>query len=418
MSGNENDVADIANREALARVAAARPVLVDIRPAGEVIAGLGHHDLLHAGPPLDGWAEACSALRGAAAGTLALAGSAPNADVALGAAGRPPWTLRSGSTFRAMCTFGGVIGWATPVFVVRDAQSGRETYAAINEGRGAALRYGSTAPETLDRLRWLQGDFTDAIGRALRTMGGVEIFPVIEQALDMGDDGHSRQKAASALFLGAIAPAIADAATGSQESGRILAFLAGNDFFFLPLAMAAAKNALLAAEGARHSTLVTAIAFNGLRGGIRVSGLDDWITAPVPAIHGSYFKGYAETDAGPVIGDSEIMETLGLGAFAMAGAPALARYVGGTVAEAAKFTRDMYAITVAEHPRFTMPALDRRGVPFGIDVRRVIHSGLAPVFNTGIAHREMGVGQIGAGYGRVPLACFEAAATALGLRTD
>ncbi|HEY7904875.1 MAG TPA: DUF1116 domain-containing protein [Casimicrobiaceae bacterium] len=409
---------DDANRVALARVAAAQPLLVDIRPAGEVIAGIARHDLLHAGPPLDGWTEACGALRGAAAGTLLLAAHAPTAEDALEAAGRPPWLLRSGAALRTMCTFGGVIGWCTPVFVVRDARTGRDAYAAINEGRGAALRYGSTAPETLDRLRWLQGDFADVLGRALRSADGIDLFALMEQALDMGDDGHSRQKAASALFLGAIAPAVVGAAGGGGRAGRVLAFLAANDFFFLPLAMAAAKNALLAGEGVRHSTLVTAIAFNGVRGGIRVSGVDDWLTAPVPAIHGSYFKGYAPADAGPVIGDSEIMETLGLGAFAMAGAPALARYVGGTVAGAAQFTRDMYAITLGEHPRFNLPALDRRGVPFGIDARKVVLSGVAPVFNTGIAHREMGVGQIGAGYGRVPMACFEAAVARMPSQPD
>lgn len=414
---NGAGVVDDANREALARVTAARPMLVDILPAREVIPGLGRHDLLHAGPPLHDWSEACGALRGAAAGTILLQGEAATADDAMAAAARPPWLLRSAASLRALGTFGGVIGWTTPVLVVRDATAGRDTYAAINEGRGAALRYGSTTPATLERLRWLHGDFAVALGGAVRSMGGVELFPLMEQALEMGDDGHSRQKAASALFLGAVAPALATFVADAAGASRVLATLAGNDFFFLPLAMAAAKNALLAAEGIPRSTLVTAIAFNGKRAGIRVSGLDDWATAPVPAIHGSCFKGYSLADAGPVIGDSEIMETLGLGAFAMAGAPALARYVGGTVREAAQFTSEMYTITSREHPQFTMPALDRRGVPFGIDVRKVLQSGICPVFNTGIAHREIGVGQIGAGHGRVPLACFQAAALAMGLHS-
>ena len=160
------------------------------------------------------------------------------------------------------------------------------------------------------------------------------------------------------------------------------------------------------------STIVTAIAFNGARCGIRVGG-GQWATAPAPPIHGAYFRGYGARDAGPVIGDSEIMEALGLGACAMAGAPALARYVGGSVAQATAFTTEMYSVTVGEHPRFRIPALDGRGTPFGIDARKVIEMGIAPVFNTGIAHREAGVGQIGAGYGRVPLECFRAALNAV-----
>lgn len=412
------DDAGDANRKALEGITAARPALVDIRKANEVIAGLGPHDLLHAGPPLRDWSESCGALRGAAAGTLMLAGVAARLEDALDAAGSPPWLLRSGADVDTLCTFGGVIGWNTPVFVVEDPLTGGRTFAAINEGRGAALRYGCTSTDALERLRWLQGEFADVLGAAVRSLGAVDLFACIEQALQMGDDGHSRQKASSALFLAAVAPAIAEAAPSPRQASRVIAFLGANDFFFLPLAMAAAKNAMLAAQGNARSTLVTAIAFNGVRAGIRVGGLSGWWTAPVPPIHGSYFKGFGEPDAGPVIGDSEIMETLGLGAFAMAGAPALARYVGGTVEQATAFTRAMYGIVLAEHPRFRIAALDGRGTPLGIDVRKVVETRVAPVFNSGIAHRCMGVGQIGAGHGRVPLACFDAAAVALRMQSD
>jgi uncharacterized protein DUF1116 len=409
---------DDANRSALERVMAAQPVLVGVRRAGDVIPRLGDRDLLHAGPPLAGWPEACGALRGAAAGTLMLADESLEPHAAAAKVSAAPWVLKPGASLNALCTFGGVITTTTPVFVVRDRNSGLETFSAINEGRGLALRYGSTAPETLARLRWLQQEFAEVLDSACAAAGGIELFPLMEQALEMGDDGHSRQKAASALFLAAIAPAVATAAGALTRASRVLAFLGTNDFFFLPLAMAAAKNALVAAEGIAHSTLVTAVAFNGVRGGIRVSGLADWITAPVPPIHGSYFGAYSEADSGPVIGDSEIMETLGLGAFAMAGAPALARYVGGTVDQARAFTDEMYGITLGEHPRLRIAALDRRGVPFGIDVRKVMRSGITPIFSTGIAHRDSGIGQIGAGYGRVPMACFQAAAVALNLELD
>lgn len=403
---------DHANRHALEAIAAARPVLLDIRPARDVIPALGSHDLLHAGPPFAHGEHLCGALRGAVAGALRLEGVRTNLQPE--SFDLPsPWRLRSADECSALGTFGGIISPSSAVFVIGNTAADTRTFSAINEGRGAALRYGSTAPQTLERMRWLDTGFATLLGAAIRHIGPIEIFPFIEQALQMGDDGHSRQKAASALFLAFVAPALATVATSGGEAARALAFLADNDFFFLPLAMAAAKSAMRAAEGIEGSTLVTAIAFNGVRSGIRLAGKTGWATGPLPAIQGAYFRDRTPDDAGPVIGDSEIMETIGLGACAMAGAPALARYVGGSISKAAAFTEEMYAVTLAEHPRFRIPALDARGTPFGIDARKVIDKGITPVFNTGIAHREPGVGQIGAGYGRVPLECFQ---TALGER--
>jgi len=405
---------DVANQKALEAIAAARPVLLDIQPAREVIPSLGSHDLLHAGPPLVAADHICGALRGAVAGTLLLEGVT---EPARGDGLPAPWRLRSADECSALGTFGGVISPSTVVFVVENTTTGTRTFSSVNEGRGAALRYGSTAPATLERMRWLNGEFAAVLSRAVRQLGPIELFPLLEQALQMGDDGHSRQKAASALFLASVAPAIPSVADAAEAS-RGLAFLAANDFFFLPLAMAAAKSAMAAAQGIEASTVVTAIAFNGARCGIRLAGRPGWAAARLPAIHGAYFHGRGPSDAGPVVGDSEIMETLGLGAFAMAGAPALARYVGGSVAQASAFTDEMYRITVAEHPRFCISALDARGTPFGIDARKVVQSRIAPVFNTGIAHRDPGVGQIGAGYGRVPLECFETALLDLQVTDD
>ncbi|HYC14136.1 MAG TPA: DUF1116 domain-containing protein [Stellaceae bacterium] len=405
-----------ANKEALAAIASATPFLIDIRPAREVIPGLGRWDLLHAGPPIGGWHEACGALRGAILGTLIRNGDAKDSAEAESFAADGTVKLHSAHERGALGTYGGVISAATPVFVIENRAGGTRAFSALNEGRGKALRYGSTDGETLSRLAWLEGEFAELLAQALRLSRGIDLFAILEQALHMGDDGHSRQKAASSLFLNAIAPFVVESGFPAKSVARALRFLGQNDIFFLPLTMAAAKSAMAAAERVAGSTLVTAIAFNGATGGIRLGGLGGrWCTAPVPIARGQYFEGYTESDAGPVIGDSEISETMGLGAFAMAGAPALARYVGGTVEEATRLTTEMYEITLAEHPRFKIPALGYRGTPFGIDVRRVVERGIAPVFNTGIAHRIPGVGQIGAGFGRVPLACFAAAYEALGL---
>ena len=405
---------DEANNRVLDQIAAATPFLVDVRRAGDVVNSLGSETFLHAGPPLNGWHEACGALRGAIIGTLVHAGYARSVREAEEVASSSGIAFGSAHDHDAVATFGAPICSKTPVFVVENRNTGARAFATINEGRGNALRYGSTDSQTMDRLAWLEGEFAETLGKAVRHTGGVDLFEVLSQAIHMGDDGHSRQKASSALFLATIAPAIADCGCSPATTAKVLRFLFQNDFFFLPLAMAAAKSAMMGAEGSENSSIVTAMAFNGVRCGIRVSGAGRrWFTAPVPKIYGQYFQQYSGADAGPVIGDSEIAETIGIGAFAMAGAPALARYVGGTVEQAARFSAEMYKVTVREHPRFTIPALAFRGTPFGIDVRRVVETGIEPVFNTGIAHRAPGIGQIGAGYGRTPLAVFREALNVL-----
>ena len=406
--------ADIANAEAIHRIGAARPFLEDLRAAGEVIPELGEMDMLHAGPPLSGWEEACGALRGAIVGSFVHWGSARDVPEAEALANQGGHRLLPANDHHALATYAGVISGRTPVLVVKNRATGGHAFAALNEGRGRALRYGSNDAETLGRLAWLEGEFAEILGTAIRLSEGIDIFEILVQALHMGDDGHSRHKAASALFANAIAPYVVEAGFGTREAARAVRFMAANEIFFLPLTMAAAKSAMESAEGIPGSTVVTCMAANGVRFGVKVGGLaGQWATAPVPFIHGRYFEGYSADDSSPVIGDSEVAETMGLGAFAMSGAPALARYVGGTPEEATRLSLEMYAITLAEHPRFKIPALSYRGTPLGIDARRVVEQGLEPVFNTGIAHRTPGIGQIGAGFGRAPIACCAGALDAL-----
>ncbi|MFQ5520099.1 MAG: DUF1116 domain-containing protein [Candidatus Methylomirabilia bacterium] len=399
-----------ANAEALRRIVAAQPILVDLKPAGEVIPGLAEHDLLHAGPPLAGWEEASGALRGSILGALVHSGLARDITEGEVFAASGGIRLLPANDHHAGGTYAGVIARGTPVFVVENRADGARACAALNEGRGKALRYGANDTDTLARLAWLEGEFAQILGAAIRLSGGIDLFEILVQALHMGDDGHSRQKAASALFMSAISPHVVETGVGAKEAAHALRFLARNDIFFLPLTMAAGKATMESAQGIPGSTVVTCMSANGVRFGIKVSGLGDrWVTAAVPSVHGRLFEGYRAQDANPVIGDSEIAETMGLGAFAMAGAPALARYVGGTPEEATRLALEMYSITLAEHPRFTIPALGFRGTPTAIDVRQVVERGLAPIFNTGIAHRMPGIGQIGAGFARTPLECYTAA---------
>jgi hypothetical protein len=309
----------------------------------------------------------------------------------------------------------GIVTASMPVVVIEDRAHGNRAYSNLNEGLGKVLRYGANSPGVIDRLRWIEASLGPALGRAVRAAGGVDVRAIIAQALQMGDECHNRNRAASALLIKALAPHLAGLGLPGDELARVFAFAGGNEHFFLNIGMAACKAATDAAHGVAGSTLVTTMARNGTDFGIRVSGLGDrWFTAPAETPVGLYLAGFSAADANPDLGDSAITETAGLGGFAMAGAPAIVQFVGGTPAAALRATRLMYEITLGESEVYRLPILDFRGTPTGIDVRLVVQTGVLPQINTGIAHRRAGVGQVGAGLVRPPRACFEAALRALG----
>jgi hypothetical protein len=304
----------------------------------------------------------------------------------------------------------GVLCPSMPVWVVADPDTGAQAVCSFNEGLGKVLRFGAHGPEVLERLTWMAQLLYPALRAALAALGPLELRPLLARALQMGDELHNRNAAASALLSRALVPGLVQAGLQPAPLLEVLAFLAGNDHFFLNLSMAAAKLAADAARGVPRSTLCTALARNGTDFGVQLSGLPGrWFTAPSPQVEGLYFAGYGPADAAPDLGDSAITETVGLGGMSLAAAPAIVRFVGGSAASALESTRRMYAIVHGEHPQLTLPALDFRGAPTGIDARKVVDLNRAPTINTGIAHREAGVGQIGAGITGAPLACFEQA---------
>ena len=403
-----------ANAEALRRMLAANPVLVDVRPAGEVIRGLGGNVLLHSGPPV-AWERMCGPMQGAVAGAIVFEEWAGDLDAAMKLAASGSVEFHPNHHFDAVGPMTGITTRSMPVMVVENRAFGNRAYCMINEGLGKVMRFGANDAEVIGRLHWLADSFGPAFGAALRSMGGLELVPLISRGLAMGDEMHQRNVACSALTLRALAPHLAKAGTPSDELWKILAFIAGNEQFFLNVGMVMGKSIMDPVRGIEHSTVVTAMCRNGTDFGVRVSGTgDQWFTAPVEMPQGLYFPGYSEKDANPDMGDSAIMETIGVGAFAMATAPSVVGFVGaGGVRDAFEFTRAMSEITLTKNPRWTMPSLDGEGVPTGIDVRRVVESGIQPAINTGIAHRKPGVGQVGAGVARAPLACFEQGLTAL-----
>jgi hypothetical protein len=398
---------DAANARALERVFASRPFAIAVRPAHELLPQLGAYTVLHAGPPL-AWEAMCGPLRGAVLGVLQYEGWAQSEPAAQALVESGKITFLPCHSVNAVGPMTGLITASMPLMVVENREYSNRAYTTLNEGLGKVLRFGANDASVLRRLRWLQEVAAPALHAALQRAEGVDLRVLMAQALLMGDEMHQRNVAATSLLVRALMPHVVRVAPVPERLGEITDYLTGNDQLFLNVAMAAAKATMDAAAGISGCTLVTAMARNGTEFGIRLSTLGDrWFTAPVEMPRGLYFPGFSAADANPDIGDSAIVETLGLGAFAMAASPAVARFVGvGGLAEARRYTEDMLEITVGRSPHLLLPTFDGLGVPTGIDMRRVVETGIVPWINTGIAHRQAGIGQIGAGVVQAPLACF------------
>lgn len=398
-----------ANERAVGRIIESRPMLTGIGTAREVIPGMRDKLLLHAGPPIE-WSRMSGPLRGAVIGALIFEGLASSEDEAVALVESGEIDFEPCHHHQTVGPMAGVTSASMAVYVVENVEGGNFAYSNLNEGYGKVLRYGAFAPEVLDKLRWMNETMAPLVGAALATLGGIDLRALLAEALHMGDEGHNRNKAGSLLFARHLAAPIAQAADDREAAGRVLAFLGDNALGVLNPVMAACKAMADAAHGIEGSTLVTTMARNGTDFGIRVSGLEErWFTAPAATPDGLYFSGFTADDANPDIGDSTITETAGIGAFAMAAAPAIVTFVSGTPQDALNATLEMYDITVAEHQHFTIPQLDFRGSPVGIDVRKVVEFGVTPRVNTGIAHREAGIGQVGAGLVRPPIEIFQEA---------
>jgi hypothetical protein len=299
------------------------------------------------------------------------------------------------------------------VYILENKAHGNKSFSNLNEGYGKVLRYGAFSKDVLDRLRWMEDVMAPVLASAIEASGGVDIRALLAEALHMGDEGHNRNKAGSVLFTKTLAPFIVKAAGNADVAAAVLRTLGDNALCVLNPVMAACKAMVDAAHGTEGSTIVSVMARNGTDFGIRVSGLRDrWFTAPVAVPQGLYFPGFTTDDASGDIGDSTVTETAGIGGFAMASAPAIVTFVSGTPRDAMNATLEMYEICFAEHRYFTIPQLDFRGTPTGIDIRKVVEKGITPRINTGIAHKNAGVGQIGAGLVRPPMALFEEALVA------
>lgn len=408
---------DAANKTAFDAYLAAEPVLEGVGVAREVIPGLGERMLLHAGPPID-WARMGGAMRGAVIGACLLEGWARDPDAARVMAERGEIRFDPCHHHAAVGPMAGIISPSMPVWTLRNVAKGaakdKRAFSNLNEGLGKVLRYGANSPEVIAKLKWMGDTLGPALGKALAATGPIELKVLMGRALHMGDEMHNRNAASSALLFKRLVAGILKSGVPAADAGAVIDFLNGNDFFFLNVGMAACKAMLDAAHGVPGSTMVTVMARNGTDFGIRVSGAGErWFTAPAQVPDGLFFPGYGPADAGRDIGDSAITETAGIGGFAMAAAPAIVQFIGGTPQRAVEATLTMRNVTLGANPAFTIPMLEFTGSPAGIDVRKVVDTGIAPIINTGMAHREAGVGQVGAGIVRPPMECFTQALAAL-----
>lgn len=406
-----------ANAAVIERIKEARPHWLDVKPAKQVIPTLQEgRKLLHAGPPVT-WAAMSGPVRGACISACLFEGWAKTEEEALSLLNGGGVEFLPCHSVDAVGPMGGITSANMPMLVIENKVHGNRAYCNLNEGIGKVMRFGAYNEEVQARLRWMRDTLAPVLSEALQAIeGGIDLTAVMAQAITMGDEFHQRNIAASALLMRLLAPKITLLAREKAQLAEVMQFLSVTDQFFLNLAMAYCKAAMDAGAQIEAGSVVTVMTRNGENFGIKVSGLGDrWFTAPVNTPEGLFFTGYSQADANPDIGDSAITETFGIGGAAMVAAPGVTRFVGagGGISAALEVTEEMGEIYLERNGMLQIPTWDFQGACIGLDVLRVVETGITPLINTGIAHREAGVGQIGAGTVRAPLACFEKALEAL-----
>ncbi len=403
------DIIEKANKEALEIIQNGQPTLIGLGVAGEVIPGMAKDLFLHAGPPIT-WEKMSGPLKGGVMAGLMYEGLASTPEEAAEYAASGKLRFEPCHHHDAVGPMAGIVTPRMPVWILENTAYGNRAYCTLNEGLGKVLRMGAYGPEVIKHLQWMESVLYPVLKETIEIHGPIDLKTMIAQAVQMGDEAHNRNKAATSLLIREIAPSILKTSFSNEDKISVLEFLNSNDHTFLNLSMPAAKATLEPVGKVKYSTIVYTMARNGTEFGIRVGGLGNrWFTAPAEIIDGLFFPGFTKEDANPDVGDSCITETLGIGGFSMATAPAIVQFVGGTPKDAVRYTTSMYEITTEESKAYKLPPLNFRGSPTGIDIRKVIETQVLPIINTGIAHKDPGVGQVGAGIVRPPMACFEQA---------
>jgi len=398
---------DAANEKAVRMINAGKPVLVEIARAGDVIPGMKKNLILHAGPPVE-WGRMCGPVKGAVLGALVYEGLAGDLKEAKVLVERGDVEFSPCHHHSAVGPMAGIVSYSMWVYVVENKEYGNRAFCTLNEGLGKVLRFGANSPDVLKHLKWMEEILAPAMSEALKKAPeGIDVKAITSQALLMGDECHNRNVAATDMFLKEFIPLLLKTSLSKTIVMEVMDFIASNPHTYLNLSMAACKATVDVINGLKDSTVVFAMARNGTDIGIRVAGTgDEWFNAPAGMPKGLYFAGFDENDSNPDLGDSTISETAGIGANAMASAPAIVKFVGGVPDDAVRYTKKMYEICCGESGNFRIPYFNFRGTPVGFDIIKIVEKHMTPFINTGIAHKEPGIGQIGAGLLYAPMECF------------
>ena len=421
--GTHTAAIDKANAEVVRRLDEGVPQLMGIEAAATVLPDIDDRTVLHSGPPI-AWRDICDPLRRSIRAAVMAEGWATTPDEATSLIEMGSVRLEPANHHDTVVPMASAIGPSAPVYIVHNAAGGTTAYSPINQGPGQVAWFGMETPAAVERLVFLRQVAGPLLARAIAESGPIDIFSLVAQGVQMGDDVHMRTQATNNLLIRHLLPQLMS--LGGTGASALAKFLAGNHLFFLNIAMAGAKALTLWAEQVDGSSVVTSMARNGTTFGIRLAGSEaqsqaqaqaqEWyITASPPIGRALYQSGFGPDDAAPDIGDSAVLELVGLGGPAAAASPAVAGFLGGSMADAVAATEDMERICAGRSTRFKLPILGFRGTPVGVDVRKVVETGITPRINTGILHASAGTGQIGAGVAEAPVACFREALLALAL---
>lgn len=400
-----------ANDLAIEKILTSEPVLIGIKKAKDIIPNMHSNMILHSGPKIS-YKDMPEPMKGAILGALVLEELASNLEEAEKLVLDNKIEFMPCNEMNAVGPMAGIISASMSVHIVYNKTFGNYAYSNINEGLGKVLRFGANSDEVINRLKWINSIFSDIIALAIESAKEIDLKNIISQAIQMGDECHNRNKAATSLFFRQIVPHIISISDKFNKKDILdtINFIEQNEHYFLNLSMAAAKASLDSAKNIDNSSIVLCMCRNGIDFGIRLSSMsDEWFTAPANFVNGLLFPGFTEDDCCRDLGDSAITETFGIGGFSMAASPAIVKFVGGTVEDSKKYTKSMKQITASEHNIFTIPNLDFEASPLGIDVLKVIETSILPIINTGIAHKKSGIGQVGAGLVNPPISIFEQA---------
>ena len=403
-----------ANAEAVERITNSRPMLVGFDQAINVVPGMTKKTILHAGPPIT-WDKMCGSMKGGILGAIVFEGLAKDLEEAEKVAASGEITFSPCHEHGCVGSMAGITSASMFVHIVRNEPYGNMAYTNLSEQMAKVLRMGANDQSVIDRLIWMRDVFGPILRDAMKIAGSIDLRLMLAQAIHMGDECHNRNVAGTTLLIQALTPYIIQTNFSVEQQKEVFDFVASSDYFSGPTWMVLCKAAMDSAHDIPYSTIVTTMCRNGVEFGIRVSGIggNNWFTGPAQKVIGPMFAGYKPEDSGLDIGDSAITETYGIGAFAMAAAPAIVALVGGTVDEAIDFSKKMGEITTTENNNVSIPLLNFQGIATGIDVRKVIQTNILPVINTAIAHKDAGVGMIGAGITYPPMQCFEKAILSL-----